>query len=239
MTEQAVGTVDRPAIARRLLRSVDSGILSTMSVELPGYPFGSVTPYVLTPCGRVVVYVSGIAQHTANMRADAKCCLTVAAKSDGRENAQALGRVTVVGDAGPVPEAGLEMVAERYYSFFPEARSYAETHDFAFYWIEPKRVRYIGGFGMIYWVEAEDWTLARPEWIESQAGIVDHMNADHGESLLKLARGVAPAAQEAIMLTLDVEGFHIRSDVGVHYIPFPNAAWTTEDVRKEMIALAR
>ncbi len=47
--------------ARSLVRSQDSGILSTQSKELPGYPFGSVTPYVMTHTGRVALFVSAIA----------------------------------------------------------------------------------------------------------------------------------------------------------------------------------
>ena len=95
-------TTGQAAMARRLLRSVDSGILSTMSLEIPGYPFGSVTPYAMTQEGRVAMYVSEIAQHTRNMRGDPKVCLTVT-EGSGAENQQALGRVTVVGDVFEVP----------------------------------------------------------------------------------------------------------------------------------------
>ena len=96
-------TTEQAAAARRLLRCVDSGILSTMSQELSGYPFGSVTPYAMTHEGRVAVYVSGIAQHARNIRLDPKVCLTVTAQRSGSENQQALARVAVVGDAREVP----------------------------------------------------------------------------------------------------------------------------------------
>ena len=32
--------------ARLFLKSGNDGVLSTVSLDLPGYPFGSVTPYV-------------------------------------------------------------------------------------------------------------------------------------------------------------------------------------------------
>lgn len=61
---------ENASTARALLRRVDSGVLSTMSVELLGYPFGSITPFVVTHEGRVVIYISEIAQHTKNREAE-------------------------------------------------------------------------------------------------------------------------------------------------------------------------
>ncbi len=230
---------DQAAIARRLLRSIDSGILSTMSQELPGYPFGSVTPYALTCEGQVAVYVSGIAQHTNNMRGDSKVSLTVAAQKQENVNQQALGRVTVVGDAFLVPEAEAQVERERYFGFFPEAREYGATHDFHIYCIKPKRVRFIGGFGKIFWVEEEDWCLLTAEWASEAQGILDHMNQDHGESLLAMARGYNAAVQSAELIALDCEGFHVRTDKGICYLTFPARCSTTEDVRNAMVQLAR
>jgi len=88
---------NQAATGRRLVRSMDSGILSSMSLELPGYPFGSVAPYVMTHDGALAMYVSSIAQHTRNMQEDPKVSLTIV--QQGLGNKQALGRVTVVGDA--------------------------------------------------------------------------------------------------------------------------------------------
>jgi len=43
------------AEARRLLTCADDGMLSTPSVEVPGYPFGSVLPDTLDRSGRAVI----------------------------------------------------------------------------------------------------------------------------------------------------------------------------------------
>jgi putative heme iron utilization protein len=232
-------TTEQAATARRLLRRTDSGILSTMSVELPGYPFGSVTPYAMTHGGNVAVYVSAIAQHTSNMRADARVCLTVI-ESKGGANQQAVGRVTVVGDAREVPADARTAVRKRYFDFFPEAREYAGTHDFLVYWIEPKRVRYIGGFGQIYWVEPEDWAVPAPAWGADEQGIVEHMNTDHADALTAIARHHGATTDGAVeLVTLDVEGFHVRAGSDLHYVPFGTPCLTSEAVRAEMIRLAR
>lgn len=232
-------TTEQASLARRLLRSVDSGVLSTMSQELPGYPFGSVTPYALTDEGRVAVYVSGIAQHTHNMRGDEKVCLTVLESADGGQQ-QALGRVTVVGDARAVPEECRSAVEQRYFGFFPEARAYAGTHDFGFFWIEPKRVRYIGGFGQIFWVEAEDWAAPKAAWGPDESRIIEHMNSDHAAAVIDIARQHgAQHTDKAELVALDVEGFHLRADSGLLYIAFPGPCLTTEEVRAGMVQLAR
>ena len=68
---------DQPASVRTFVRARQYGVLSTLSVDVPGYPFGSITPYVVTHEGRVVILVSEIAQHTKNMRACSKASLLV------------------------------------------------------------------------------------------------------------------------------------------------------------------
>ena len=239
MTQDST-VVDQATRARRLLRSVSSGVLSTMSLELPGYPFGSLTPFVTTREGVPVVYVSSIAQHTRNLLADPRVSLTVVEPGGG--NQQALGRVTVVGDAAEVSADERAEVAARYFRFFPEAEGYAGTHDFAFYSIDVRRVRYIGGFGQIFWVEPEDWQLPTPEWGGNEQGILDHMNTDHLDALERMA-GSCGAAVEAgstpTLVAVDSEGTHLRCGGAVHYLPFRAAALDSDGVRRAMIELSR
>lgn len=232
------GTKNQSSLARTLLRSVDSGILSTMSTELPGYPFGSVTPFIMTHDGKIVVLVSAIAQHTANMKADPKTCLT--AMQTGKGNQQDLGRVTVVGDAAAVPEGRVAEVRQRYYAFFPEARNYGEAHDFSFYWLEPVRVRYIGGFGKIFWIEKQEWGLADPAWRKSEDSIKKHMNEDHGDALVKIVRHYCDLHGDKVeLVAVDVEGCHVRTGDQIRYLLFDQPCTTMAAVREAMVSLAK
>lgn len=225
-------------LARALVRSTDSGILSTMSTELPGYPFGSVTPYVMTFEGNIVVYVSDIAQHTANMDADEKACLTVIQKTDG--NQQEFGRVTVIGDASRVPEDRVEAVAERYFQFFPEAKTYGQAHGFDFYWVVPVRVRYIGGFGKIFWIEQDQWGFEAPDWAAQEDYIRTHMNENHSDSLIAMARHYCGVEAQAVeLVAIDVEGCHIRADGKIHYMAYEAPCLTMDEVRGAMVKMAR
>lgn len=57
--------------ARKLLLSEYQAILSTHSVDVSGYPFGSVVPYCLNKNGEPIILISSIAQHTKNILSDA------------------------------------------------------------------------------------------------------------------------------------------------------------------------
>ncbi len=227
--------VEAATLARRLLRTMDSGVLSTHSQSVAGYPFGSIVPYVLQPDGSLIIYISRIAEHTRNIGADPRVSLTVAEPS---QDAQAAGRVTVLGDAGEADRSG--DAAERYFEFFEAARGYDGVHDFRFVVIRPVRVRYIGGFGKIHWIEAEDWGDVEPEWLGGESRIIDHMNEDHGDALVTYcAHYGGETTERARMISLDPDGFHVRSDARIHYFPFASPCPTSEAVRKEMVRLLR
>nr|MBF0684076.1 HugZ family protein [Pseudomonas sp.] len=145
--------------ARQLLLKEYRGVLSTHSVKMPGFPFGSVVPYCLDAHGWPLILISRIAQHTRNLQAEGKCSLLVGERA--AEDVQAAGRLTVLAEARPLadPQA-IDAAALRYYRYFPEAQDYHRVHDFDFWVLQPVRWRYIGGFGSIHWLD--DVALANP-----------------------------------------------------------------------------
>src|SRR5207245_1393100 len=138
--------------ARRLFLQQSFGVLSTISVDVPGYPFGSVTPYCADRQCRPVIYISRIAQHTRNILADRRVSLTVFDSNGSSDDIQARGRITCIADAHPLGRDE-EDTRERYFRYFPSSRQYAATHDFEFFGLDLVRIRFIGGFGQIYWIE--------------------------------------------------------------------------------------
>ena len=223
------------AKARALLRRVDAGVLSTHSAEMAGFPFGSLAPFVMTLEGRPLVYVSRLAEHTRNLAADPRCCLTVLEATLGER--QAVGRASLLGEAHALPDAERAPAAERYFALFPEQRAYEQFGDFGFWRIEPVRVRWIGGFGEIRWIERDEWAVPTPEWAAGAASIVAHMNDDHRDALAAIC--ATASADDVAMLACDVEGFHVRSADRVHWIPFAAPCATAQDVRKEMVRITR
>ncbi|MGH9816446.1 MAG: heme iron utilization protein, partial [Candidatus Acidiferrales bacterium] len=60
-------TTTAGAEARQLLLRDYQGVLSTLSVAVSGYPFGSLVPYCLDRQGRPIILISRIAQHSKNI----------------------------------------------------------------------------------------------------------------------------------------------------------------------------
>ncbi|MGY8876872.1 MAG: HugZ family pyridoxamine 5'-phosphate oxidase [Pseudoalteromonas sp.] len=145
MREQALND------ARTLVYKTNAGVMSTISNNLRGYPFGSVTPYMCDEQGRVYFFISDIAQHTKNLKHDSRMSLTVYDAADyGDQNEH--GRVTLVGDGSIVPSEQAHTLLNNYIALYPEAASYRNAHDFQLWQLDVVRVRYIGGFGKIFWL---------------------------------------------------------------------------------------
>ena len=87
--------------AKQFLRSSQSGVLSTISTKFAGYPFGSVTPFVLDHHCLPVILISSIAEHTKNIIANPKMSLLVFESGNlkSAENLQANARLTLIGEA--------------------------------------------------------------------------------------------------------------------------------------------
>ena len=63
--------------ATLLVRQADVGVISTLSQNLKGYPFGSVSPFISDSQGKVYFFISDIAQHAKNLSKDGKMSFTV------------------------------------------------------------------------------------------------------------------------------------------------------------------
>jgi heme oxygenase (biliverdin-IX-beta and delta-forming) len=208
-------------------------VLSTMSVDVPEYPFGSVTPYCADSEGRPIIYISTIAQHTKNILANSKVSLTVVENGIGSDDVQTRGRVTCIGDARSLKADDAKAAGERYFRYFPSAQQYEGTHDFEFFRLDLVRVRYIGGFGQIYWVEPQEFIKKNPFSRAQELRIVQHMNQDHRDAL----KGYA--GTEAVMVGIDSEGFDLRTAESKRRIPFEAPVSSMEEAREALIAMAR
>ena len=206
---------------------------------MPGYPFGSVAPYILDANCQPVILISTIAQHTKNILFDNKVSLVVT--EGNADDLQTAGRVTYIGDAGKLGDENNDAM-ERYYEYFPQSRGYHKTHDFDFYTIDLQYLRYIGGFGEIFWVDKENFILPNPFSLEQERGMLRHMNKDHADAIrhyCDLYDIELPGNQDPVMVGIDSEGFHIRLGKCIHRINFRNPVNTGENARKALVEMAR
>jgi putative heme iron utilization protein len=184
------------ADAEALLRLRGSGMLATISRRVAGWPFGSVVPYAIDREGRPIILIAGIAEHTKNIQADPRVSVLVQEAEDG-EDVQAKGRLTVMGRAEPIPENDIADAQPRYLAKLPSAEEYFDTHDFAFYRISVEHLRYIGGFGEIFWLDPDEYRarIERDPIVLAAKGIIDHMNEDHEDAMAlwcRAFRGLEP-----------------------------------------------
>ncbi|WP_034844074.1 HugZ family pyridoxamine 5'-phosphate oxidase [Endozoicomonas elysicola] len=224
--------------ARKLLLGEYHGILSTHSKDVPGYPFGSVMPYCLDANGCPIIQISTIAQHTKNIEENPRVSLIVS--DTDTDDVHTAGRLTWMGDAEKIEDP--EEVAEHYFNFFPQARNYSNTHNFDFYRIKLVKARFIGGFGKIFWVKNELLCKENPFFGEGGKGMIDHMNEDHVDAMVKYclaAKVVIPEGVSPKMAGVDSEGMHILLGRKVVRIPFPGNAGSAMEVRQQLVAMAK
>jgi putative heme iron utilization protein len=219
--------------------------LSTLSRKRAGYPFGSLMPYALDPEGRPIFLISNMAMHTQNLKADPRASLFVGQVADGDPLGAA--RATVIGDVAPVPAEDVVSARECYLARHENSRSWVDFEDFGFYRLQPIDIYYVGGFGVMGWVSADDYKLAQPDPLaEAAPGILAHMNADHVPAMILLAKTYAGfEATEATMTAVDRLGYFLRlrtaegiKGVRISFLREVRNAQETREVLVEMVRQA-
>jgi putative heme iron utilization protein len=197
--------------ARTLTYLGRMGSLSTLSLKQPGFPFGSVMPYGLDAHGHPIFLVSTMAMHTQNLQADPRSSLLVA-QPDPSGDPLGASRVTLLGNVLPLGGPAVAEARKLYVARHENSKYWVDFEDFSFYRMDVVDVYYVGGFGVMGWVTASDYERGMPDPLADTApDIVRHMNADHGEALVLIARAFAGIeSQEVAMASVDRLGFHVR-----------------------------
>lgn len=99
-----------------------------------------------------VLCISRLAEHTKNDIADAR--VSYAITQPGTSGIYNTPRMTLVADAEQFEPA--PSFVERFLRYQPSAEPLLDL-DFAFFRLNPRRVRYIGGVGRMGWVEGVAW----------------------------------------------------------------------------------
>jgi len=209
--QPAVPEPSFPERARTLVSLGRIGSLSTLSRKQPGFPFGSVMPYGLGELGRPIFLISTMAMHTQNLLADSRASLLVT-RPDASGDPLGASRVTVIGNVLAVPQPEVAEARRLYLERYANSKYWVDFEDFSFCRMDVVDVYYVGGFGVMGWVSVSEYEVAQPDPLADAAGeILQHMNADHKDALILLARVFAGIeSQEAAMTSVDRLGFHMR-----------------------------
>jgi len=239
-----VPEVPEPTLAERartLAAIARIGSLSTHSRKFAGFPFGSMMPFAIDPRGNPVFFVSSMAMHTQNLLQDERASLLIT-QPDAADDPLGAGRLTLVGPAGV---AQPEEVSELYLARHENARYWKDFSDFAYYRLEVAGVYFIGGFGVMGWVPAEEYAAAAPDPLAFAAQtIMAEMNARHGELLRRLAIDDDGATPDAARMTaIDRLGFHLRQQSGDRVFgrrfAFPREVRDGDEVQTAIVEMGR
>ena len=201
-------------------------------------------PYGLDEHGRPIFLISTMAMHTQNLKADPRSSLLVT-QDDADGDPLGASRVTLVGNVLPVPEAEIPGARKVYLERQPNSKYWVDFEDFSFYRMDVVDTYYVGGFGVMSWVAASEYGSSRADPLaDSMAAIIQHMNADHKDSLVLLARKFAGIeAQEATMTAVDRLGFNLRmkTQEGVKgaRIAFPREVRNSGEARNGLVEMVR
>ncbi|MGE2837180.1 HugZ family protein [Mycobacterium sp. SMC-4] len=241
---RAVNTV-RPSAAeeaRTIAASTNTATLASLTAD--GDPWASFVTYGLLD-GSPVLCVSNLAEHGRNLAGDPRASLAVvapAAEGDPLANA----RITLAGFVER-PEAAEHAAArEAHLAAVAAAKYYIDYSDFSLWVLRVQRVRWVGGYGRMDSTSGAEYSAAEPDPVTPHAaGAIGHLNADHADSLLAMARtlGGYPDATAATCTGADRYGLDLRltTDRGVAYtrIGYPHPIGSIGELRSAAVELTR
>ncbi len=167
-------------------------------------------PYGLDDHGRPIFLISTMAMHTQNLQADPRASLLVTQSGAGDPLGAA--RITLVGSVLSVAAPELTEARRLYLSHHVNSKYWVDFEDFSFYRMDVAEIYYVGGFGVMGWISSSEYARACPDPLaDSMTEIIEHMNADHQDAIVLLARAFARTeSEEATMTAVDRLGFHVR-----------------------------
>lgn len=231
---------------RTLVSVTRHGTLSTLLRDPAGYPYGSLVTVAFDPRGRPILLLSTMAEHTQNLKVSPEASLLVSDPIEGHAEPLAASRVALIGPCAPVPEEDVAAARELFLGAHPSASHYVDFKDFGFYRLSPVGLRYVGGFGRMSWITAEDYASAEADPLAPAAkDVLTHMNDDHADAVKLYASVTAKVAdvQSAVMTAVDRYGFDlaVTTTEGKRAVrlAFDAPVTTTDEVRKAMVAMVR
>lgn len=225
---------------KNFLHSKDVGILSTIKdQEGEAFPYGSVCPFVILRNGQVAILVSDIALHTKNMNANERVSFTVFDMDSQKKQAAARTSILATVERIEKEDERYEEIANTYYAFKPESRSFFEVHNFAFYILKPVFIHYIKGFGKIYKFSANDFIFTDNIESSHYDFAIKHMNDDHKNAICKYLVDKGLQAVDPSIISMNQLGFHIKDEERITYIEFKSPAKEAGDLRKFLVEMAK
>lgn len=223
--------------AKELLRAIRAGTLATIDRNT-GHPFASLVNVATDADGSPIILVSRLSTHTANLEADGRCSILLAATGKGDPLAHP--RLTMLGTMAPTGDAN---VRARFLARHPKAETYAGFGDFAFWRMDVVSAHLNGGFA-----RAADLPAAQiltdvskaSEVVVGEAAAVAHMNEDHSDAVRLYATRLLKLRDGGWRLTgIDPEGCDLALGDATGRVFFDTPITSRLEIRTTLVELVK
>ncbi len=224
--------------SRAIMRRALKASLATLDRET-GDPYASLVTIAAQSDGTPLTLISTLAEHTKNILKNPRASLLfdeTGGLGDPLEGA----RVSVFGRMEKVSDPSARA---RFLSRHPSAEIYADFQDFAFYALKIEGAHFVGGFGLITDLSADELTTDVSDaaaLIGAEADIVEHMNSDHGDAVaLYAAKLLGAPPGDWRFVSCDPLGCDlVLAQTGLR-LDFPHRVTTPQAVRKALVELSQ
>ncbi len=223
----------------------DGGFGTLTTTALDGRPYGNIAAYSTLADGSPMVCISELATHTRYANAHPAGGMFV--MGDTPEGADPLDspRASLVGDL--VRHKPSEEEIEAFLKVHPSVAYYYKWDDFDWWRLQITSCRFVGGFGIMGWVDLDDLAKAECDVVaKGSMDAINHMNAGHTDASLEICQklGGLPTAVSAKVRDMDSVGvtFSARSSQGGwHFVrvKFDSPVSSPDELRTAMIEMAK
>jgi heme iron utilization protein len=230
--------------ARTLVAATNVAALATLTGD--GDPWASLVTYGPLADGAPVLCLSHLAEHGRNLAGDPRASLVIT-QPDPPSDPLAAARVTLAGRAErPADGAAVEAARAAHLAAVPAASLYIGFSDFSLWVLRVDRVRWVGGYGRMDSATAGAYAHAAPDPVAGRAApAIAHLNADHADALLLIARtlGGYPDATSVSCSRLDRRGIDLELESPRGRAParvaFPDELTDSSQLRAATVELTR
>jgi hypothetical protein len=222
-----------------LLRRSRQGALATLMTG-SGDPYCSLVNLASHPDGSPILLISRLALHTKNILADARVSLMLDERSQGDPLEGS--RIMLAGRAEQAGEDDAELLRRRYLNAHPSAEAFVNFKDFSFFRIQPSAAHLVAGFGRIIDLKPEQFLTdisSAGTLLEAEQGAIDHMNADHRDTMnLYATKLLGAEAADWCCTGADPDGLDMQAGSQTLRLDFPQRIVTPAALRQVLKQLA-
>ncbi len=234
-------TVDFDAgrLARSLLRRSRQGALATL-MPASGDPYCSLVNVASDADGSPILLISRLAVHTKNILGDSRVSLMLDERAAGDPLEGS--RIMLSGRAEEAKGDQIENLRRRYLNAHPSAEVFVNFKDFSFFRIEPSGTHLVAGFGRIVDLKPAKFLTDisdAGDLLEAEQGAIEHMNADHLDTMNLYATKLLGAGSADWRCTgCDPDGIDLVAGAATLRLDFPRRIVTPAALRQVLKELA-